>query len=99
MKVIALVADDRGAPDHRQQPEQRQRGLAGRGIGSGEHTGGEQQGVARQEWEEHHTRFDKYDEEDEARVGATPMAIQPAIAARGSFSSSRMKLTKPMCFL
>ena len=65
-EVIALVTDNRGAPDHRQQPEQRQRSLAGRGIGSGEHTGSEQQGVARQEWEEHHTRFDKYDEEDEA---------------------------------
>ena len=40
--VVALVADDRSAPDHGQQREQRQRGNAGLGVGCGEEAGGEQ---------------------------------------------------------
>ena len=65
-EVVALVADNRRAPNHRQQPEQRQRGLAGRSIRGCEHAGREQQRITGQEREEHHARFDEYDEEDEA---------------------------------
>ena len=65
-EVVALVADNRRAPNHRQQPEQRQRGLAGRSIRGCEHAGREQQRITGQEREEHHARFDEYDEEDES---------------------------------
>lgn len=81
-EVVALVADNRRAPNHRQQPEQRQR-LAGR---RGCERGREQQRITGQEQEEHHARFDEYDEEDESEGRRhARMAIQPAIAARGSF--------------
>ena len=65
--VVALIADDRCAPDNRQQREQRQSGDAGLGVGCGEETGCEQQRVARKEGEEHHARLDKDDEEDESK--------------------------------
>lgn len=64
--VIALVADDRRAPDHRQQSEQRQCGHAGLCVGGGEEAGREQQRIARQEREEHHAGLNEDDKENEA---------------------------------
>ena len=64
--VVALVADDRGAPDHRQQSEQRQCGHAGLCVGGGEEAGREQQRIARQEREEHHAGLNEDDKENEA---------------------------------
>jgi len=61
-EVVALIAQDRRNPHYGQQCHQRQPAVALRG----EEAGCEQQRVAGEEREEHHARFDEYDEEDES---------------------------------